>query len=268
MLEKEILWEEAGILWLGRRGEEEYGRRNFMEIFSVFTSPPLFDVRHGNQELGSVHESTFTLRQEGQPVLLLAGRSWRVTHLDWTRRIAQVEPASEERGARSLWRGEGQALSFELCQAILGVLSREDEPAAWSQRARTELREVRERFPWAKERTTTLLASPEGRVEWWTFAGGRANACLAAGLEQHAGLPTAFDNFAVRFKAPAQLTAVTSAIEDLRKVSSDKLRPRVDQQAIDGLKFSACLPSRVAYDLLEARLHDGQGVKASFAGPS
>ena len=40
MLDQEILWEEAGILWFGRRGEETYGRRNFLELLSVFTSPP------------------------------------------------------------------------------------------------------------------------------------------------------------------------------------------------------------------------------------
>ena len=35
MLAKEILWDDAGILWLGREGEETYGRRNFLELFSV-----------------------------------------------------------------------------------------------------------------------------------------------------------------------------------------------------------------------------------------
>ena len=37
---------------LGRGGEETYGRRNFLELFSVFTLPPLFAVRYGHQELG------------------------------------------------------------------------------------------------------------------------------------------------------------------------------------------------------------------------
>jgi len=65
MLEHEILWEEAGILWLGREGESTYGRRNFLELFSVFTSPPLFSVLHGRQELGYVDELTFLQKQDG-----------------------------------------------------------------------------------------------------------------------------------------------------------------------------------------------------------
>jgi ATP-dependent Lhr-like helicase len=100
MLEQETLWEEAGVLWLGRQGQDNYGRKNFRELFSVFTSPPEFTVLYGKQELGSVHEVTFVARQdEGPVVLLLAGRSWRLTHLDWKRRQAFVEP--NDRGGRS-----------------------------------------------------------------------------------------------------------------------------------------------------------------------
>src|SRR5262249_35474117 len=52
MVTEKILSEDEGLLWLGRKGEKEFGRKNFLELFSVFTSPPLFVVRHGRQELG------------------------------------------------------------------------------------------------------------------------------------------------------------------------------------------------------------------------
>ncbi|WP_230682464.1 DEAD/DEAH box helicase [Gimesia maris] len=42
MLERGILWEDSGILGMGQSGEETYGRRNFMELFSVFLSPLFF----------------------------------------------------------------------------------------------------------------------------------------------------------------------------------------------------------------------------------
>ena len=42
MLRSEILWEDHGILGMGRKGENTYGRRNFLELFSVFVSPPTF----------------------------------------------------------------------------------------------------------------------------------------------------------------------------------------------------------------------------------
>ena len=86
------------MLWLGREGQDAYGRKNFLDLISVFTAPPLFTVLHGRRELGSVDESTFLARREdGPPVLLLAGRAWRVTP-------PRLEAAP---GARRAGRGRG-----------------------------------------------------------------------------------------------------------------------------------------------------------------
>lgn len=106
MIERGILWDDAGLLWLGREGQDAYDRRIFPDLVSVFTSPPLFLAIHGRRELGSVDGSTFLARRDGEsPVLLLAGRARRVTHLDGRRRRAHAQPAEAE--GRSRWRGEG-----------------------------------------------------------------------------------------------------------------------------------------------------------------
>jgi ATP-dependent Lhr-like helicase len=134
MLGRGVLWDEAGVLWLGREGQDTYGRKNFLDLISVFTAPPLFTVLHGRHELGAVDESTFLARRdEGPSVLLLAGRAGRVTHLDWKRRWAYVEPAEDV--GRSRWRGGGQFLGFELCRAIRRVLTTDEGHLTWSRRA-------------------------------------------------------------------------------------------------------------------------------------
>jgi ATP-dependent Lhr-like helicase len=75
MLHQQILWDDQGMLWLGRAGEETYGRRHFLALFSVFTSPPLFTVLHGREELGGVDAMTFLGHQNGLRALLLGGRA-------------------------------------------------------------------------------------------------------------------------------------------------------------------------------------------------
>lgn len=101
MCREGLLFEEAGILGIGTEGEARYGRKNFLEVFSVFLSPPLFQVYHGRNEIGQVHEESFR-RGSDEPILLsLGGRGWKVTHMDWTRRRAYVEPA--ESPGRSRW---------------------------------------------------------------------------------------------------------------------------------------------------------------------
>ncbi len=69
-----ILSEEEGILWLGHKGEEKFGRKSFLELFSVFTSPPLFLVRHGRRELVFVDETTF-LFSPGKAARAAPGRA-------------------------------------------------------------------------------------------------------------------------------------------------------------------------------------------------
>ncbi len=59
---------------------------------SVFDTPELYTLLVGPHELGVVHELSF--RRESA-IVLLGGRSWRVTTVDHKHRIAQVEPAED-----------------------------------------------------------------------------------------------------------------------------------------------------------------------------
>ena len=110
-------------------------------------------------------------------MLLLAGRAWRVTHLDWKRRRAHVEPAEDD--GRSRWRGEGQFLGHELCRAIRRLLAGDEVSPRWSRRAVAQMEAVRAEFPWLTGDDANVLSLGRREAAWWTFAGGRANAALA-----------------------------------------------------------------------------------------
>jgi ATP-dependent Lhr-like helicase len=264
MLDRQILWDEAGVLWLGREGQDTYGRKNFLELISVFTAPPLFTVLHGRHELGFVDESTFLARREdGPPVLLLAGRAWRVTHLDWKRRRAHVEPAEDS--GRSRWRGEGQHLGSELCRAIRRLLAAEESAPNWSRRAVGKMQEVRGEYSWLDGREANTLVSTRGELTWWTFGGGRANSALAGELARRLGIQVSGSNFGIKFGTPPDPPSVEREV--LRLVEADAVRiiPTVSEQALDGLKFSECLPDDLATRVAQARLSDVRGLTQVLA---
>ncbi len=263
MLGKEILWDDAGIFWLGREGEETFGRRNFMELFSVFMSPPLFSVLHGRQELGYVDESTFLGKQDGPKVLLLGGRSWLVNHIDWQRRIAFVE-ATDQKG-RSRWKGEGGGLGYRLVQAIQQVLSRDKNAECWSRRAQEQISTARLEFPWLESDSTTALVDTDGRLAWWTFAGNRGNATLANEIAQMTASRVEHDSFSLTFESTTQFAELQKALDELCKKAIEEMRPSVDDRAIEGLKFSECLPITLAHEMLEARLRDSVAVGETLA---
>jgi ATP-dependent Lhr-like helicase len=266
MLAQRILSEDEGILWLGRKGEEEFGKKNFLELFSVFTSPPLFAVRHGRQELGFVDQTTFLSRREGPRVVLLAGRAWRVTYLDWGRRVAHVEP-TEETG-RSRWRGDGPTLGFALCQAMRHLLARKEDSPLWSRRARGRLAGLREEYSWVRAEGPTLLTRPPARAEWWTFAGTRANATLAGELFRRCGGRVDHDALAITVEGSESVAAVEQAVLGLANAHAAGMEPRVDEAALDGLKFSGCLPKELALSTLAARLRDETAIRSVLSQPT
>jgi ATP-dependent Lhr-like helicase len=265
MLTQGMLWEEQGILGIGQKGEETYGRRHFMELLSVFLSPPLFAVFHGRQELGFVDELTFMGKQDGSRVLLLGGRAWRVTHIDWQRKVAHVE-VSEDRG-RTRWKGTGQGLSFRLSQAIKAVLVQEETRPWWSQRAQDRLRELRGEYAWLRPEGSIVVVSPDSGTEWWTFAGYRANASLAPSLAQITHKTTSHDSLSVRFVEPLLPDELDRAMHELRALKPADLLPVIDPAAVEGLKFSECLPPELAIHVLQMRTRDPAGLDAVVRAP-
>jgi ATP-dependent helicase Lhr and Lhr-like helicase len=265
LLDPQILWDEAGVLWLGREGQDAFGRKNFLELPSVFSAPPMFAVLHGRHELGWVDETTFLgRRDDGPPVLLLAGRAWRVAHLDWKGRRARVEPAED--AGRSRWRCGGQILRHDLCRSIRKVLADDAARPGWSRRAVARLETVRSEYPWLSGDEAHVLLVAGEEAAWWTFAGGRANAALAHELANRLDAKVRSDNFAVRFPRGLGAEAIGLALDGLRGADPGSLAAPASEQAIDGLKFSECLPRDLAARVVRARLADGRGVADALGG--
>lgn len=238
MINLGILHSDSGLLGIGRAGEKSFGQKNFMELFSVFTSPPMVKVFHGRQELGEVHQITFTIKDEGPSVLTLGGRSWQTKYIDWPRKKAYVQP-TENRG-RSQWLSAGQPMHFEMCQAISKVLLVDTSVDFLSSRAEALLDEIREEFEWVETAKNHLIQDNQGNAIWWTFAGKLFNASLAESLAGEAEKVTT-DNLGISF---SQVYDIKQLLENIRSVMSgsreDIIVP-IEEDFIQELKFSECL---------------------------
>lgn len=253
MIANDILWSDDGIISFAPEGESIFGRQNFMDILSVFTSPPLFRVMSGQKELGFVHESTFYKREEGPAILALAGRSWKTSHLDWKRKIAHVEPTDQK--GKSRWLGEGQMLSHAICQSIRRILSSDDDDPSWSTRAKAQFDEIREEFPWIAAESTSVVLQPNGELRWWTFAGGIANTLLADALKPHCDVKG--DNLSLVFPKSTSLDEIAGLID---AIDPTAVRPIPNVEAMENLKFSECLSGELAVEVFTSRFNDRTAV--------
>jgi ATP-dependent helicase Lhr and Lhr-like helicase len=251
MVGRGILFEEEGILAMGQAGEREFGYRNFMELFSVFSSPPLVGVFYGQSEIGQVHELTFQVRDAAPAVLTLAGQGWLVNHIDWPRRRAYVEPT--DLAGRSRWVGTAQPIHLMLCQAVAEVLGGAELTVDLSKRAYAQLHEARAEHPWVEMGSTALIHYPSGVIAWWNFAGHVLNAALAEHLRR-LGLEASGDHFSVTVKGNADIGSIRSDIARLVSEAATALDIPLSGNILSGLKFSECVPDYLLTRMLASRM--------------
>lgn len=259
LIEQGYLDSDSGMLFIGPEAERRFGHRHFMGMTAVFTGAPEFTVLVGREELGRVDPALLTEEVKGDRRLLLNGRSWRVTYIDWRRRRCFVEPA--DGGGKARWStgaGGWSGLGFALSRAMREVLLGADPPVNLTRRAIDRLAQVREE--------ASSLVHPGGSVilrdkrgddlRWWTWAGFRANATLAATLTEVVDPIQRFDDRHIRLRenvTPAEWRAL------IADASQRLCLPDVNKKALDGLKFSQALPERLAMATLAARLADLDG---------
>jgi ATP-dependent Lhr-like helicase len=263
-----FLAEDAGLVWAGPRAEREFGRRFFLDLTSAFTSDPEFTVVYGRDVLGEVSALALAASRGGDPpVILLGGRSWAVTHVDWRRRQARAEPS--ERPGRSRWASGGRAMSHALARAHYDVLAGRDPDVQMSRRAREGLEELRAEHRFVAQGSafsTFLVRHGSAAPTWWTFAGLAANRALASVLADMTDPGAPVTDLALPLRPevpPGRLQSVLGS----RRRGLLAAEPPVDDQAIENLKFSAAIPRDLARDTVSRRLADQESVRETLAAP-
>ncbi|STZ43977.1 DEAD/DEAH box helicase [Mycolicibacterium gilvum] len=242
---------DGPFLHIGPEAERRFGRRYFSDLTAVFTAPPEFIVLAGRVEVGTIGTDLLTESVDGPRVLLLGGRSWKVTHIDWDRRRCFVEAA--DGGGKAKWSGVPGGLSYEVARGMREVLLG-SSPAGvtFTARAATVLAELRAGFAdtVAADRLIVFLPS-DSAGRWWTWAGTAANRTLQASLSSVVDPRQRIDEKSIRL-----LPGVTVAEFSAALAAVEWRDPEVDANALRGLKFSAALPVELGTQTLSARIGD------------
>ena len=254
MVETGILVDADARLALGLRGEQLHGARNVLELYAVFSTPRILRVMHGQQEIGAV-DAAFLQDKEGQrPNFVLAGRPWRLVGVDWRGGTCSVEPAED--GSYPRWFGQPVSLARPLCQAMRRILQDSTNDECWSKRALSTLSAQRESHAFLDEVLLPLEENPDGRVRWWTFAGGAGNRVLAGLLEAVVGDRVASGNTFITFsgRAAESTVAIRNAIDELAAhtpvvwEAAARLVDPGNRSRVS--KFQPCLPPDIEHGLI------------------
>ncbi len=264
LLERGFVERDGELLLIGPEAEARFGHRHFMGMTAVFTAPPQFTVIAGRDEIGRTDPALLIDAPTGPRLILLAGHSWRVTWVDWTRRRCFVEPA--DGGGRARWHTAGvTGASFELCRAAREVLLGTDPKVRLTQRAETRLSALRADAADMVHPGGNLITRTGQDVRWWTWAGFRANATLTATLSDVADQAQRPSDVSIRLRADVTPAAWRQAVST---AAETVCLPVVDEKALAGLKFSEALPPKLAERTLAARLSDVAGATRVLAEPA
>ena len=256
---------DQGMMFIGPKTDETFGRFYFRDLVSSFTSAPEFSVFHGRHLLGAIDPMVVTRRVAGPRRLLLAGHSWQVRDIDWARKRLYVEPSDIAGTAQ--WFSAARPSSFAVTDAMRRVAAGAEVPdVTLSARAGRALDLVRASHAPHTDPEASVLVTRDGAWHsWWTWAGGRGNLTLASILDELDPGLVAEDgrtsDLTLRVSAEAGPSRLRKALHQLNDAQLTAALVAVDLSAVRGLKFGDLLPAHLAVDTLSQRLVDREAAR-------
>ncbi len=270
LIDKEYLYASAGLLSLGDEAERIYGSKNFLELYSVFTSPQLYTIKtEAGYLLGTLEQDFVDKLVEEMSSFLLSGRAWTVIHVNHADRAVRVKPAP--RGKEPSWGGFApQILGYEICRKIKRIITGDDPIPYIDEPAQAQLAAIRDDLGPLLRGTGPHIQIETKRALWWTFAGGRINHTLRYGLEIQLNAKVVADNFRIKIEGSGIVSETLPALigNMARKCFWEERENR--ESILAALpnyrlsKFQPALPEVYAAEMVGRYLLDVEGA-AAFA---
>lgn len=258
LVERGYLNVDGGTMFLGPDAEKVFGRRHFMNLLTTFAMPRQFTVLEGRREVGTIEWRALT-DVDGPIRLLLAGRSWKVTDINWPRHRVQVEMV--ESGGKAQYGFGGADIGYAVAQGMKAVLLGElPEQIRLTARARGALAEDEDRLRHTVSVHGPVWTTSGTAAQWWTWEGSAANRRYTAALGPALGDELAHQHGMVRpdsitLRPDTPIAAATERLGLWNSLPEDERPlPDVHPSLVKKLKFSEALPTEWAQEVVARRM--------------
>lgn len=247
MVDTGYLMDTEGILQIGPTTEKQFGRAHYKDLLASFSGAQLLLGRFGSVEVGYIDPTVLTGKKEDR-LILLAGKSWSITDVDWKRQTVWLEPTKE--GGKARWTGSGRTLSREIAQGILRALRQgTGEHTVISKRARIEIDQIIEDVPDAGNNgALSVTRTDSGVSRLWTFSGTRANRTIAKQIQSLVEVRR-IDAIGIDLKTPID----PSELSDDLLAKEIQFSPDEVEDLSKPIKFSECLPPSLIVQIVRMR---------------
>lgn len=186
MEELEFVHNNSGYLSLGYNFEKKFGKRNFMDFYSVFCPNFEYTVREGMKNIGSLDSFFVVNFLKPGSQFILGGAPWKVRDIDYKRFNVKVEKDKAKKGDVPDWTSEGGVIDSLISRKIYEILLGRYDPdflRTFDEFAKKTINEYVEHAREVGFREGIIpveIDEKEHRIYIYTFAGMRANALLSS----------------------------------------------------------------------------------------
>jgi len=186
---------------LGLEGEKIFGRRNFLELYSVFDSSDQYEVIFNKESIG-VLDSWFVKSKKEHFLFRLAGRKWKVREIDDDRKTIDVVEAFNVNVP--VWRtGGGMIIGYRTAQRVREILNGEFDCNLISlgENEKNILKIINKEAEFESMLSSQIMIlSREGIIRVFTYGGTIYNTILSILLEMYSKVKTGIvDHYKIEF---------------------------------------------------------------------
>lgn len=267
LLDKNFLCLTDGFLCMGEKAETIFGRRNFMELYSVFTTPSLYKVKtETNYIVGTLEQFFVDKLVENMSTFLLSGKAWIVKNVLHRERKIIVIPAPD--GKKTTWGGfVPWLLSYELCRKMQEVLKSDEKLTYLDAESKKVLQEMKKSMKYLLYKPEPWIEYEQNRALWWTFAGGQINYTLKYAMELISNWKIVPDNVKLKIEGN---NINRKSVEKILKIISKKdfwNKQSTQEIIMNSLpnyrlsKFQIALPAKYSAEMISKMLLDIQTIE-------
>lgn len=184
MVEKGFIEENGPYLSLGDAFEKEFGKRNFLEFYSVFWPNYEFTVQEGHKTIGSLDSSFVISTLEKGSNFVLGGEVWAVDKTDHENFRLKVKKAKE--GGIPNWHSGGGVMDYLLTREIYDILLGDYDKKLLNDFDKVSLKVIKDLEEegkisgFEKGKIPVQFYFEENRVFIYTFAGFKVNSLISS----------------------------------------------------------------------------------------
>lgn len=167
---------------LGYEFEKEFGSKNYMNFYAVFSPSFEYSIREGGREVGFL-DIAYAIDLEDGDEFNLAGKLWSVNSIDHDEYVIYVKKIERTKNKVPRWFSDGAPLSYLVANKIEEITyGNFDEKflKPFSEGARQSIKESirKAKEDGFGEGILPVEITPKGYVYIYTFAGDKANKLL------------------------------------------------------------------------------------------